>query len=370
MTVHSILLRGGVSVTEAQFLGARSAALARFGTHIDVAGRDGIDRARHAHWKWRQDSLAEQFGRDPGLRARFDAVGGDGLFLPRELEHIHQRVLEEKHPIPNALSLFPVDSTVQPGASHHTIRRVGENGEAVVHGAGQETSTVGITRDEETFPILHIVCGFEVSIFDQQSAQFAGIPVMQRLGSAAKRAIDRKINRIAWFGHAAKNMRGITDYPYLATRVAGVAYDGTAAADDVVDDLHSHANWAEDISSEVFSPTKCVTTARTRNYIMNTPRSTTTDTTIGKHFLENNEHISAIQSAWELKGIGPNGEDGMLFYRDDPDSIMLEAVQPFTMLPTQRSGWNDLVLAYASFGGAIMGDVGNCILVLVTPPTS
>lgn len=331
------------------FGGLLSMARARYGSRID-----SVDQFRAAHWTARENAI------------RRDSAGfgiRDQFHLARDLEHIHAKVLEEQRPVPNALSLFPIDTSVPAGARNHTMRRTFEQGAAdLFRGGNSGIPRVGVSQDEETWPIWPIVSSFELDLFTRQSSDFASSQLYARHLRAVRRAIEEKINRIAWYGAPEANLQGVLTYKWLAKSISAFEYrrGTTATTLQIHDDLHAAANYPSETSKSVFAPNAMVTSPRVRNFLMTTRLSVDNDKSIGQAFLETNAHITSIEEAWECQGVGPTSDhDAILFYRRDPESCALVMPQPFTTLPVQTEGYSDIVHAFATFGGAIMPDVGN-----------
>lgn len=319
-------------------------------------------------------------GRDPfadHYKARFDGLNhlpgyrqdAEGISFARDLESVRKTLTDEKYAVPNGLSLFPIDTSTPVGARTFTRRRGYEHGRAGIYRGAGPVPRVGVSSAEESFPVRHVVDGFDLDLFEAQSSEFAGSAALSRLGRAARNAIAQEINRLIWYGNDAAGLRGVLNYPYLPKVAASVAFDGSAAADDVIAELNRWANYPTSQSSAVFAPTRCVTSPRVRDWLMTKPRSASTDTSIGEYFTGRNAYIKAIDAAWECQGVGPGGTDAILFYRDTVESVAVNLIGGFSMLPTQRAGFVDTVHCYQSFGGVVMEDVGNNVLVWVTPPS-
>jgi hypothetical protein len=349
-----------------KFLGAKDLALHNFsGPKPDGKRADADVEFWGAHYEHRFDKLAKPAGA-AGDGKRADA---DGVNFARDLDFIRRTVIEEKYAVPNGMRLFRPLTDVPVGARSHWVRRGHEQGEAGIYRAGMAIPRATVSSDEEEFPVRHIVDAFDIDMFEQNSSNFAGSNVLGRKSRAARNLIVQRQNRLIWYGSDIHGLYGVLNYPWLPKAVSAVPYDGSAAADDVIADLNKWADYPSNSSNAVFSPTRMVTSPRVRNYLMSTPRSATTDTSIGKWFLANNNpDITQIDSAWELQGTGPGGTDVILFYRDDTESLAYVPVGGMSMLPVQREGFTDTVYMYQSFGGVVMPDVGNNVAVFVTPP--
>ena len=295
---------------------------------------------------------------------RADGFGGDGFHFARELEFRYAQVLEEKTPVLNGMALFPIDGSVPVGARTHTVTRESIEGEAIIYrgGKGDDAPQVSVSRLEEEFPVRHVVSSFTMNMFDEQSSNFANTGLFTRKMRALRKVIERKMNTLIWEGNVASNLFGIRNYPWLAKRVSPLVYDGSATADQYLEDLSAAANFAAENSQDVFSPNVLAITSRVSNMLRRKNMGNSTDTSVMQYFLANQNYITRVVVANELIGYGPNGEDGFLFYRDDSESISTALITPFQMMPAERQGFQQRFLAWATTGGEIMRDVGNNLL--------
>jgi hypothetical protein len=265
--------------------------------------------------------------------------------------------------------MFPAGTETPVGFRTVTIRRTREAGEAVIYRDGARIPNAQVAADEASFGVKHVVAGTAINYFDNQSSEAVGSQLAMKTLRAARNAITRKINLLAWHGDAAHNLPGITNYPYLDKAVAGVTFDGNATPDEVIAELNRWSHYATNKSKQVFSPDTLVTSPRIRSYLFSTPRSSTSDKSIGQWWLENNGRITKILEAWECQASGPGGTDYMFFYRNDPEAVSIELVGGFQQLPVQRDQFVDLVIMFMSYAGVNMIDVGNNVLVMAIGPT-
>lgn len=314
-------------------------------------------------WIKRQADVQEGLRRDAGL-------AGAAAGFPRDFEHIYAEVLEEKRRPLNYTALMQMDRRVPLGAKTHTVRRKLGQGEAQVWRGGSRFPVVGGSKVEESFPVIYIVAGVETNHFEMLSDSFAGRNQFADDTRMAVRAIDEKVNNIAFNGDVPSNMYGFLTYPSLAKSLSTETFTaaGMTSPDAIVQELHRVANFAREQSGGTFRPNRLVTSIRIRNFLFTTQYSTASDITIGQFFLQGQSQIDGItriDDAHELEGIGPNGEDGIMAYDDSLESTAFVMVQPPTALPVHSiSSIQNQVLYFAAIGGTVMRDVGNNNLML------
>jgi hypothetical protein len=305
---------------------------------------------------------------------RLDSVSpGNGLLLARDVEYAYQEVLRTKYSPLSALTLFPTDSRVPPGALTYKIKRVSHQGEARYHrGNNSDIPRSGASAEEQIRPVRHIVTSIALDMFEQQSASFAGVNLRGELQQGAVRSIQEFLNTKTWHGDNDLDVYGVLNYPYVP-KVSSTISVSSATADpmDILEELHRLASLASEISDNTFMPNTLVMPVRQANYIAQTKLSSSDlSETIRSSFLKENQFITSIQVAPELAGAGPNGEDVMFLFRsNDQNSVANVVPQGFTMLPVQQQNFNMTIPCYMSHGGVRMVDPLNNAVVY-TPAVS
>lgn len=301
---------------------------------------------------------------------RFDAQsfisGGVGGF-PRDFEFIRQKVWEEALQPLTALTLFAQDTSVPIGARAHTARRELGAGTAAIHRGGSEIPQATIGFVEKQFGVVYIVCAVGTNYFETLTTDFANIQAYEKKLKRARRLVEERMNDVFWFGDIASQVFGVVRYPSLPKKRLVLDYDGnTANFQQQIIQLQALGNEPGVISGTRFSPNRAATSPKWLNYlsIRKHEQSGGTDTTMLEYYLRTNIlGITTIDKAPELSGIGPNGEEGFLYWRDDSDALQLVMIQPPTTLPIFQSGPLDqMTVVYAAIGGVVQGDVGNNVL--------
>lgn len=339
---------------------------------------DAIDRHRESH----NAALFQTFlGTSPVLQAamqRQDSAAGGingGLFLARQLDQRIARVLEQPLPQLNALGMFYVSNEVSPGAQTYTVSRVYERGAASIYRGGQRpTPRVTLTQREEQFPVRHVVDGFEWSLFEQASSEFANFSLVDRGTRTANRSIMELINSLAWNGSSADGLYGVLNYPWLDKKVVATTFSASADVDAMMNEIFALIEYPENNSNQAFQPNKVVFSVKLYNFLARTRVKDSTGngsgTTMLKYIAENNSAgipLAGFMKANELNDLSsPSGAQGVLVFNDSQDGVKINMVQTVTSLPLQQVGFQNTQYMYASYGGVVMADVGNNILGYVT----
>lgn len=300
--------------------------------------------------------------------------GGPGGF-PRDFEFTRTKIWEEERQPLTGLTLFPQDSSVPLGARTHTARRRLGRGVARIFRGSSFVPRVNLGFLEQTFGVIYIVCGVGQNHFEQLSMDFAGIASHQENLRTAKRAVEERVNEVVWRGDTASKVYGVLNYPDLAKQELPLAYDdspgspldlGNYTREDLVLQLMDLGSTPRIRSGTRFKPTRLAVSPAMMSFLTGRRHINTggPDSSMLKYFIDNNPlQIKNIDEAPELSGIGPNGEDGILYFADDTDTMHNVMIQSPTTLPVYQSGpFDQLTVVYAAVGGMVMGNHGNCIL--------
>lgn len=324
----------------------------------DAAARELVDQV----YAGRSQPIHPKARRVDSAKLRQDGIElTSGLLFARDLEHIHARVSEEPVATLNALALFGVSSEVPVGATSHTVRRFGDAGQARMYRAGEEVPTVSLAAVEESFGIGHLVAGLEIDFFEALAHGFAGLREYERKLRAVRRAIDRLLNRIAWWGSREFKLYGFLNYPHLPKRVFAtplIVPTSIAQFDAILAGFNEIANRARQAHKDTADPNRCATSTRVRDYMAQTRHPQGRESLL-ELFLRDQARISRVDSAWELQESGPGGTDHFLLWDDtDPDAKpSVEVIQGFATLPMETRGFAQRQVGYATTGGMVIRDV-------------
>jgi len=324
----------------------------------DSAAREVVDRV----YRGRTQPLAPKARRVDAAKLRLDGIEvTSGLLFARDLEHIHARVSEEPVAQLNALALFGISSEVPVGATSHTVRRFGDAGVARMYRAGEDVPTVSLAAVEESFGIGHLVAGLEIDFFEALAHGFAGLREYERKLKAARRAIDRLLNRIGWWGSKEFSLYGFLNYPHMPKRVFGTTLavpTSAAQFDALLAGFNAVVNRARQAHKETADPKRCATSTRVRDFMAQTHHPQY-NTSLMDQFLRDQPMISKVESAWELQESGPGSTDLFLLWDDsDPDQKpAVEVIQGFATLPMETRGFSQRQVCYATTGGMVIRDV-------------
>lgn len=321
--------------------------------------------------RWRMQQNEQTLNAALAAVGRQDAVSaGQGLHLARDLEQAYNEVLRTEYADMSAFELFPVDTSMSPGAKLHTIRRVKPYGSAGWHRGNAAPNTVDVDQEEEVFYVNPISVGIEWDIFEQQHADFAGFDLQGELRRAASEAIYQFANEKAWMGDEQARCLGVLNYPYLPKAAGAIAFNDSSTPEQILRELNRLANLNRIESLGKKSPTRMLMSIGLKAYLGTRLMSPENSTTILDMFLQSSGNtIVDCVDVPELTDIAnEQGIEYILLYRaGDRNSIHLAVPQDITMLPVQREDNFALrIPMYMKFGGCRMFEPLNNLLVTVS----
>lgn len=138
---------------------------------------------------------------------RLDAT--QSAFLARMLTQVRARVLQVTHARLNAFTVFPVQTEISPGAETALQRIYDMVGMAkIIANSADDLPLVDILAQETSVRVKEVGAAYQYSVSDLEHAAFANLPLTTMKGNAVKRAIDTKLNSIAWKGDSENGIVG------------------------------------------------------------------------------------------------------------------------------------------------------------------
>jgi hypothetical protein len=125
---------------------------------------------------------------------------------------------------------------------------------------------------------------------------------------------------------------------------------GAATGDQILDDLFTIFDKAQDATSEVEKSKRLLMSPRLERKISRMPRTSTSDKTVLHYFKEQRPNAEIM--TWErLNGVGAAGKDRCIAYDPDPSKIRLLLAYEFELDPPERKGRAHKVTAWMRNGG-------------------
>ena len=279
------------------------------------------------------------------------------FFLARELTQIRARVLEVSKAPMNAFRIFPVQTEVAPGAATAIQRIYDSTGMAkVIANYADDLPRADAVGKEVVSKVVTVGDSYGYNTMEIEHAQFAGVNLSMYKAQAARRAVDMKINQMAWFDDSEHGVTGFIDNPNLTA--VTLAADGTGSStkftdktpDQIIRDITKLITAINVATNNVEDPNMVLLPTEAFDHIVMTPRSQYSDLTI-LEFLRRSHPDVRFEKVGELDGAGTAGADLMIAGRFDPDVVRLEIPERFRQLPVEKRNLEYVVDCICRFVG-------------------
>lgn len=279
------------------------------------------------------------------------------FFLARELTYIRTRVLEVAKAPMNAFRIFPVQTEIPAGAQVAIQRIYDQTGVAkLISNYADDLPRADVIGTETPVKVMTIGDSYGYNVVEIENAQFAGVNLEMYKAQAARRAVDFKINQLAWFGDADAGITGFLANPNLTS--VTIAADGTGSSskfvdktpDQIIRDVTQLISAINLATNNVENPNMVLFPTEAFDHIVMTPRSQYSDLTI-LEFLRRSHPDVRFEKVGELDGAGTAGADLMVAGRFAPDVIRLEIPERFRQLPVEKRNLEYVVDCISRFVG-------------------
>jgi hypothetical protein len=299
---------------------------------------------------------------------------GEGVFFQRQLEYIQAQSYDVLYPELKGRSTFSTNTEGGEGVNTITYRSYDKRGEAaIIAGKATDLPRADISGKEYSISVRTIGNAYGYSRQELAASRLTGLPLDARKAEAARRAYEERVNQLIWFGNAENNIGGlfggkagdpwstITNTAVADSGIGGdLTWGGNKTPDEIVADLTTACATMFADTLMLHSPNKILMSVLKYNYIMNTPRSIHSDTSILNWFVANNDFITSrdqISVINELSGVfgatpGPaGGSEGFIVMAESADNLRLREPFPYKHLPVQYKGLEFEINCYGRFAG-------------------
>lgn len=280
------------------------------------------------------------------------------VFFARQLEYIRPKTYDIKRAELSAMSLFPIDTSGNPGAEFITYRSFDKAGVAkLIANYADDLTRADVSAKEYTSPIRGIGNSYGYSVQEIRAAMFANVDLNTKKQAAARRAHDELINKLAWNGDATSGLPGFLSNANIPGYV--IPADGTGSSkaftaktpDQIIRDMNGIANSVYVTSKGVHRPNEVWLPYAQYTYISSTPRSTISDTTILEFFLTNNPFVERVIPVLELTGAGTGGADVIIAADNNIEYYQMNLPMMFMQHAPQQRNLEFVVPCESRFGG-------------------
>lgn len=294
----------------------------------------------------------------PGLTSRLDSK--ESAFFQRECEYVKTRTYDAKPPLLKGLTLIPQASGIPLGTSEITYRRYTEAGQAkLIANYAKDFPRADVYGEEQTVKVFDIGASYGYNIKEIRESALTGKRLDQRRATAARNAIERKLNDMTLVSNKEAGTYGILDFPGLTESTLPADGEGGSKqwakkdADKIIRDINI-------ILSSVIEPTKGVEVPNSLLLPLNvytalqSRRLGTTESSLLKYIKDNFPMFTRIDWLNELSTIGAGGTGRIMVGCFDEEHCENQIVNQFEQGDVEQEGMEFKIPCMASTAGVIV----------------
>lgn len=298
---------------------------------------------------------------------RFDNAEDASVFFARELDYIKSKSYDKVYPEFTALNHFPITHEVPEGAETVTYYSYEKTGMAdIISNYATDLPRADVKGEPTTAYVKSIGDSYGYSVQDMRASRMAGKSLDTRRAEAARYAIDRTTNTIAFAGNKEHKLMGMLSadndiplYTLSEVEVDGVKYTDFKhkSAAQILDDINGMFAYQSYLTNDV---EKADTLALPSSvYIdISTRQIPNTGYTVLRFLKENAPYLKEIIPAPELADkateTNPYGKNVMMLYTNSADKFSLEIPMAFYQYPLQNRNLEVIVPCEERVAGIIM----------------
>lgn len=280
------------------------------------------------------------------------ADANESIFFARQLEHIRSRTYDIERPKLSAWTLFPVDTSVPAGAKTITYRQYDAVGSAkIIANYADDLPRADVKASETLVKVKDLGDSYGYNIAEMRASEATGANLDVRKATAARRAIDVKVNQMAMVGEPNYGIYGLLNHPNIGTTVL-VGGWAAATGDAILADLNTLVNAVRAQSKGVHNVNMIALPLEQDGLLDTKFVANSGGKTVRQVFNEARPgRPITFVAAPELKDAGTAGAEVIIAAERDPDNFSFEMPMPFNQLPGQARNLEIVVPCIARVAG-------------------
>ena len=297
----------------------------------------------------------------PGSAGFSDSEGM--MFMARELEQMEARTFNVLYQDLMYKQLFPVDSSINPGAKSITYKVYDQRGKPRwINSKAKDLPRADVDgRDVTTYQHMSGL-SYGYSLQEIMAARFAGVPLEQAKANAVRRGFEDEMNFTAFNGNA--------DLGFVGFFTTGNGIPRTTAPNGAGGDPEWDTKTPDEIIADIaLLFTKPIVDSKqkerptelwlpTAQYLdLKSRRLTDTGETLFSYIVRKSGWITGedkIVSVPDLTGAGAGGVDVAVAATRNPDKLEQKISQDVTFYPVQQQSLEWVVPAAIVYGGLVI----------------
>lgn len=298
----------------------------------------------------------------------FDAAEDASVYFARELDFVKVKTYDKVFPELTALKMFPVTHEVPEGAESVTYYGYEPTGLAKIIGNyATDLPRADVKGQPKTALVKGIGASYGYSVQDMRASKLAGKGLDARKGSAARYAIDRFTNSVAWKGDKENNLVGIlsenNDIPLysLPNGALSKADWKNKTVDEIIKDVSGMVAQVNAATQNTEHPDTLAIPSDV--YLdLSVKRIPDTGISVLKYLQDNLDGITIVSCA-ELNATAvesnpyakpSDGKGVALLYTNNVEKLSIEIPMPFYQHPAQNKNLEIVVPCEARVVGAMI----------------
>lgn len=294
---------------------------------------------------------------------RFDSAEDASIFFARELDYIKSKSYDKIYPEFTALNNFPITHEVPEGAETMTYYSYEKTGmAAIISNYATDLPRADVKGSPTTAYVKSIGDSYGYSIQEMRASRMAGKSLDTRKAEAARYAIERKTNEIAFAGDKEHKLMGMlssdNNIPLytLATVETKTSWKDKSAA-EILADINGMFAYQSRITQDV---ERADTLALPPAVFIDisTRQIPNTGYTVKRFLMENAPYLKNIITAPELSAenaaTNPYGVDVAMLYTNSADKFSLEIPMAFYQYPLQNRNLEVIVPCEERLAGIVL----------------
>ncbi len=275
----------------------------------------------------------------------FDAQAAFG-FVISQTAHVEASVYQIRYADIQYPQLIPVDTSAHPFAKTVTYFSADKVGAADwLNANADDIPMADIEMTQFETSVLTAGIGYGYGWEEINQAQMLGINLTVDKASAARRAAEEMIDRIALEGDTVKGMEGLFDHSAVPASGAtnGDWEGGVTTPDEIIQDVNDALTNVQTATNNVVLADTLLMPYNRWNFIASR-RLTDTNMTILEFIRQNNVYTAqtgaplVISAVRKLDTAGVSADPRMIAYRRSPEVLKLHMPMPHRFMPVWQTG--------------------------------
>jgi hypothetical protein len=277
----------------------------------------------------------------------------ESLYAARELDYVKSRTYDRKLPPMKGLLLVPQSTEVPEWAETFTYRYYDQVGMAkIVANYADDLPRADVMGAEKTVRVKDIGDSYGYSIPEIRAALANRSNLPTRKASAARRAVDVKLNQIAMVGDRPYGLYGLTNHPNIGLTVLpnGNWSNPATTADQILADCDAMYDAVRLQSKGVHTPNYFALPSAQHSLLFSKRLPDGIGKTVGEFFKGKHPGLT-IEEVAELATASNNHGPLAVMYERSEDNLSMENPMPFNQLPAQARNLELVVPCLARTAG-------------------